>query len=378
MVAFAPKVRNLQGIQMIAKFLPALALVGAIIALSACEEEAPPVVERIRAIKTFTVEELAGGKIRHYTGTIIASDRTSLSFAASGSVEAVLVKQGDQVQAGQVLATLDPKPFQLDVDAARADVRSAKAAYQNVALDFDRQSILYKKNIASKAAYDKAAATEAAAKEDVNVEESQLAQAMRNLEKAKLVAPFDGIIASRDVEPFVEVSAGQALFEINSEGSLELVLFVPDTEISRLTIGKDLSIDVSTVAECGCAGEIVEIGATSGPANAVEVKAAFFGSPDGVLPGMSGEVSIVIAEPESARGYLVPLDAIAPAESETGRGYVFIYSAETGTVSKVPVTGGEGRENLIELVEGVRVGDIIASAGVSLLRDGQKVTLLAK
>jgi RND family efflux transporter MFP subunit len=375
MCYFALAIRRVQGKSMSPKFVPALVLAGATLLLSACEEEAPPVAERVRAIKTFTVTEAAGGNVRRYSGTILAADRTSLSFAASGSVESVAVNQGDRVQAGQLLAALDPKPFQLDVDAARADVRSAKATLEQEALALDRQRILFKKKIAAKAAYDKAAAAEAAAREEVNVVESKLALAVRNLEKAKLIAPFDGIIATRDVEPFVEVSAGQTLFEINSDGTLELVLSVPDAQIGRLTVGQDLAIDVGTVAECGCAGEIVEIGATSGPANAVDVKAIFFGAPPDLLPGMSGEATITVAGPGTARGYLVPLDAIAPAETETGQGFVFKYSPESETVTKVPVSAGEGRENLLEVVEGVEPGDVIAAAGVSLLRDGQKVTL---
>ncbi len=354
-----------------------LVATGLALGLAACEDEAAPVPERIRAIKTFTVTQPASGNVRHYSGTTLAADRSSLSFAVSGTVASIPADEGDRVEAGQLLAELDGEPFKLDVDAARADLRSAKAAYENDALELDRQQTLYKKKIAARAAYDKAIAAEAAARAQVNVAESALAQALRNLDKTKLTAPFDGVIAAREVEPFMQVNAGQTLFEINAEGALELALSVPDTDIGRLIIGQELSIDVRTVPNCGCAGEIIEIGATSGPANAVEVKVAFFGWPSGVLPGMSAEATMVIASAGTVRGYLVPLDAIAPADTETGHAYVFKYSSETGTVSKVPVRGGEGRENLIELVEGVEAGDIIAAAGVSLLRDGQKVKLVA-
>ena len=79
-----------------------------------------------------------------------------------------------------------------------------------------------------------------------------------------------------------------------------------------------------------------------------------------------------------ARGFLVPLAAIAPGD-EASRGYLFKYDVQAGVLRKVPVRGGAGSAgNLIEIVEGVTAGDIIAAAGVSFLRDGQRVKLLGQ
>ena len=72
------------------------------------------------------------------------------------------------------------------------------------------------------------------------------------------------------------------------------------------------------------------------------------------------------------------LTAIAPGDA-AAPGYIFKYDAEAGAVRKVPVRGGEGAaQNLVELVEGVAPGDVIAMAGVGLLRDGQRVRLLSE
>jgi RND family efflux transporter MFP subunit len=186
------------------------------------------------------------------------------------------------------------------------------------------------------------------------------------------------VIASRDVEPFEEVTTGQALFRINSEGALEVIMSVSDSVISRVATGAPVTIDVSTVAGCGCAGRITEIGTASGPANTVPVTAALLDSKPGLLPGMSAEVSVVLSGGEEVRGFLVPLTAIAPGD-EAARGYLFKYDVEARVVRKTPIRGGEGvSENFVEIVEGVAAGDIIAMAGVSFLRDGQRVKLLGE
>ena len=168
------------------------------------------------------------------------------------------------------------------------------------------------------------------------------------------------------------------MFLINSEGALEVDVSVPDSVFSRLSVGAPVTVEVSTVVGCGCTGRITEIGTISGSANAVPVTAALLDSRAELLPGMSAEVSVVLSSERAARGFLVPLAAIAPGD-QTAQGYIFKFEVEAGAVRKVPVRGGEGvAQNLVEIVEGVAPGDIIAAAGVSLLRDGQRVKLLGE
>ena len=76
------------------------------ISLSGCDDAAPPeTAERIRAIKPYYVTEPAGATVRRYSGTVAASDTSALSFAVSGTVQTVTIKQGARVTPGQVLAT---------------------------------------------------------------------------------------------------------------------------------------------------------------------------------------------------------------------------------------------------------------------------------
>jgi len=334
--------------------------------------------ERVRAIKSYTVSEPAGGDVRRYSGTITPSDTSALSFAVSGTVATIAVKQGDRVEEGQVLATLDPKRLELDVQAAQSQLASAQAKYTDKKGALNRQRQLFDKGWVAKAAIDQAVAAFDGAEGELNLARSRLGSAERDLSNARLTAPFAGVIASRDAEPFEEISIGQAIFLINSEGALEVDMSVPDSVISRVSMGGPVTIDVSTVAGCGCAGRITEIGTASGSANAVPVTAALLDSDTGLLPGMSAEISVVLSGGEEVRGFLVPLTAISPGDA-AARGYLFKYDVEARVVRKVPIRGGEGvSENFVEIVEGVAAGDIIAMAGVSFLRDGQRVKLLGE
>lgn len=331
---------------------------------------------RVRAIKSYYVTEPAGADLRSFSGTIVAAGDSALSFAVSGTVQSVKVNQGDRVIEGQVLAMLDPKPFELDVEAARSQLASAQASYTNSKAELERHRQLLDRGWVSRAAYDQAVAAFDAAGGELNLARSRLGIAERDLSNTKLLAPFDGVIARRDIEPFTEVPKAQMVFQINSEDAFEVNLSIPDAIIGRLVIGAPVVLDVSVIAACGCSGRVTEIGTIAGPANAVPVTATILQSAPGLLPGMAAEARIVFSDPEGERGYLVPISAIAPGDGQVP-GYIFKYDTDAGVVRKTPVQNGEGiKDNFIEIIDGVEAGDIIAIAGVSFLRDGQAVRLM--
>ena len=348
--------------------------------LAACDEETEIIntEERVRALKTFTVAQPVGGQTRSFSGSLAAAATSSLSFSVGGTTTKVNVSAGDTVQVGDVLAELDPEPLMLDVEAARSNLTSAQATYDEKLATVDRQRTLFEKEWVAQAALDQALAAFEVAEGEVNVARSKLAAAERDLKKAKLTAPFDGVIASRDVEPFQEVSAGQGLFQINASGAMEVDLSVPDTLVGRIALGAEVNIDVATVPGCGCEGRITEIGVASGAANAVQVTAVLSSVRDGILPGMSAEVELPLSGGAEQSGFLIPITAISPGD-EGAQGYVFVFDANAGVVRRTAVTPGQGvLENLVAISSGVDAGDIVASAGVSFLRDGQTVKLLGE
>lgn len=355
--------------------------VGLSVVLSACEESADveaDAEQRVRAIKAYTVSDPAGADIRRYSGTLAASDTSGLAFSVSGTVTAVEIAQGDRVAAGQVLATLDPEPFDLDVQAARSERAAAQAAFAEKQADLDRQQQLFDKGWVTQAAIDQARAAYDTAQAQLDLARSKVGTAERNRGNADLTAPFDGLIAERKIDAFEEVTAGQILFTVNSEGAMEVELSVPDTIVARLALGAPATVDARAVDRCGCTGRVVEIGAASSAGSAVPIKIALGETREGLLPGMSVDVGLTLSGGPEARGFMVPLSAIA-AGDETAQGYVFIFDPDTGAVSRVAIQGGDGVDgNFVEVVDGVTAGDIVAAAGVSFLRDGQIVKLMGE
>jgi len=86
---------------------------------------------------------------------------------------------------------------------------------------------------------------------------------------------------------------------------------------------------------------------------------------------------LVLGNDDNTGSYLIPIAAIAPGE-EPGRGYVYVYDQNSSTVVQTQIRGKGVRDNRIVITEGLKGGDEIAVAGVSFLRDGQKVKLMVR
>ena len=346
------------------------------LALAGCEREPPEVVEQIRAIKTITVTEFASGQTRKYSGIVQATDSSSLSFQVGGNVQEVNVNLGDHVEQGQVLAVLDKKPYELNVQAGEADLQRSNANLEEKRQAYVRQKTLFDKDWVSQAALDQATAAHDSAKSEVKYSTSKLNLAKRDLSLTILAAPFDGTIAEKTVDPFMEAQAGRKLFEINADGAIEVALSIPETSIHLITLGMAVKVSFSTEQTCPCQARITEIGSVASDANAFPVKAGLIDPPDTIKAGMTAEVAVISEQPGEEVSYLVPLTAIAPGEdAQDNFGFVFVYDPEQTVVNKrkVSVRGGAG--DLIAVYEGVSAGDVLAVAGVSFLTDKQKVKL---
>ena len=344
------------------------------VALTACKEKTE-IMEEIRAIKTITVNEQATEQIRKLSGLVAAVDSSGLSFQVGGQVESVEVDIGDRVKKNQVLAVLDPEPYQLEVDAVGAELVKARANVVNTKSEYDRQQRVYEQGAGAKSDLDSAEYNYRAARSAVDYQIARLDQANRNLRKTKLLSPYDGTIAWRAVNPHEEVKVGQKVFEIDAKGAMEVQLAVPETNIDRIHIDDPVTITFPTLPGESAKGRISFIGSAAVKANAFPVKVELIDPNEKVKPGMTAEANLSMKDENQQPGYLVPFQALLPAP-EANRGYAFVYDPETSTVKKTAVRSRGSEQKKVIVYEGLAAGDIIAVAGVSFLADGMKVKLI--
>ncbi len=352
----------------------AIAMMAAL-TLAGCDEEPPDIAPQIRAIKTYTVTEVASGQTRKFSGQVYATDSSTLSFHVSGTVKEMLVSEGDRVEEDQVLAVVDKQPYKLDVESAEAEVQKARSDLANARQEYERQEELYKKGWVSTARIERVQTQRDVAESQLDFATSKLNLAERDLRLTELRAPFDGTISRKYVEAFVEVSTGQPVYDIEAVGALEVRFDIPETIISRISVGMPVTVKFPRKEIGILRARMTEVGSTAGKANAFPVKAGLEDPPAEIRSRMTTEVSILLAHEGDDSGFLVPLSAIAPGDGP-GQGYAFIYDPETQTVKKTLVMGRGAIDNFVNIVEGVKAGDIVAVAGVTFLSDGQRVKLM--
>jgi RND family efflux transporter MFP subunit len=287
----------------------------------------------------------------------------------------VKVDIGDRVTRDQVLAVLDPEPYELDVDAVKAELTRAEDDVAKSKAEYERQKRLFEQGAGAKRNLEVSEFNYKSARSAVNYQMARLAQAERNLEKTTLLAPYDGSIAWRSVQPNEEVGVGQKILEINASGKMEVQLAVPETTVDRIRIDDSATITFPTLPGESAKGRISYIGSAAVKANAFPVRVVLIDPNKNVKPGMTAQADLFLKVENQQPGYLVPLQALLPAP-ETNQGYAFVYDPNTSTVRKTAVRarGIEDKEAIV--YEGLAPGDIIAVAGVSFLADGMKVKLL--
>lgn len=352
-------------------------IIGIYFLLTACQEAPPPKVqEQIRALKTITINQLASAQTRTFSGVVQAADSTRLSFEIGGKVQDIRFNVGDRVIKGEILASLDRNPYELDVTAAKADLDKAIADYDNKKKEFKRYKSLSKNGYISKSQLDKTQAAQDTARNSVTYARAKLNLAQRDLKNTELRAPFDGFVAKKNIEVHEEINAGQPIFDLDAEGALEVHMVVPESVIGRLYIGSNTTTVFSSAPSVVTDGRIIEIGSSADTANSFPVTSSLLGSPEALRPGMTAEVTISLKENSGTQGYLVPIAALLAQIDKPSTPIVFVYDPNDSTVHRREVKIVSLQENLVVINEGLNAGDILAAAGLSFLNDGQKVRLL--
>ena len=345
-----------------------------ILGLTACGEEevaAPP--PPIRAIKYMVLKKGVEKQQRRISGVITAGTTSNAAFETTGQVIELVKNVGDQVDVGELIAKLDPEPFKLRLQEAESKLQQAQAALSDGQSKFKQQQQLFRKGYATRTSYESSIATLRNAEGAIGIAQSQLKIAKRNLSKADLLAPFSGVVAKRSVEVFEAVTSGAVVYTLQTQGESEVDVSLPETLINFVSIGDKVEVIVSLLGTEPLAGRLTEIAPLSEDVNAYPVTVLLTETSEGLRPGMSAQVVFEFKSDETVGGFTIPIAALKALPGQEG-GAVFVFADGTVKEHSVEVVGL--RDNSLQIKGDIKDGDVIATAGVSLLFDGMQARLL--
>ncbi len=341
--------------------------------LSACFEEkstSPPSPKGVLAVEA-RLSDFASSAI--LSGSVSARFETQLSFRVSGRIIERNVEVGSHVNAGDVLARIDPIQQQADVEVAKASLVAAEAQLRQATLALKRQQELLASQITSKASYDQAEAALRTAQGTVDAAQAVLASVKDTLSFTQLRADADGIITARNAEVGQVQQAAQTVFTLAHDGTRDAVFNV--FESLFLYYQPDASIEVSLLSDPSVkiSATVREVSPTiDSSTGTIRVKVDLgergTSMPLGAI--VSGRFSY-----ESKRVILLPWSAMASVD---GKPAVWLIDSKSSKVGLQPVQVSDYETGQFTVTKGLKDGDLVVSEGGKLLRSGQRVTILKK
>ncbi len=287
-------------------------------------------------------------------GSLIPDEEVDLSFETSGMITEINFKEGTEVKQGQLLAKVNDKPLQAQLQKLNAQVKLAEDRVF-------RQNALLLKDAVSQEAYEQVKTELETLKADIELVEANIAQ-------TELRAPFDGVIGLRQVSVGSYASPTTVVATLTKISPLKVEFSVPERHANSIAKGTKLTFSVE--------GKLVPYNAVVYATESridVETRTltirALYQNTDGLLlPGRYTTVNVKLNEIPNA--IAIPTEAIVP---ELGVDKVYVY--RSGKAQPVEVTTGIRTDAEVQIVKGLQVGDTIITSGTLQLRTGLDVTL---
>lgn len=345
------------------------ALVLLLSVLGGCSKP-PPKVEDIRSVR---VLQLSGKNIEvsaEFSGEVRPRVESRLGFRVGGKVIARKVDVGSVVKQGQVLMQLDAQDLKLAQAQANAGLRAVESTRDLALAELKRYQDLREKNFVSQAVLDTKQSVYKAAQASVDSANAALRGQTNQTGYTSLVSDVDGVVTAVDGEVGQVVAAGTPVVRVARSGEKEIVIGLPEDQVDALRKSGDVQVRLWAYPAELIPGKIREVSPVADPLT--RTYAVRVSIPDEKVDVKLGMTALVRFSSKTPNAMIhVPLTALFHERSTTS-----VWVVENGAVKLVPVQVGGTSGNEVLLASGVTAGQTIVTAGVNLLKAGQKVRIL--
>ncbi|MCD4789866.1 MAG: efflux RND transporter periplasmic adaptor subunit [Bacteroidales bacterium] len=309
-------------------------------------------------VKVFDIKQETIPEILQFSGNILPLKTIKFGFMVAGKIKDVYIKEGQYIYKGDPIATIDPVDYEFAFQASEAQFLDAEK-------EFIRLTNLYNKGSLTQSDYDKISALYKEAKADYQYKKKQL-------EDTHLYSPHDGLIAVKGVEPGEVVPQGMPLFGIVYTKVVYAEAAIPENEINLISLNKNVFVNVPALNDSLFNAKISRIGPVADPyARSFPVKASIQ-NPDLILkPGMIAFLHV----PTGRTGNIIKIPAEAVEMEANGQTYIYLLNQEKNTVTKKNIQTYKAHGNGVEVIDGLKEGDIIVVEGNEKLYNNAKIII---
>jgi RND family efflux transporter MFP subunit len=328
----------------------------------------------VTPVKVFAAAKQSISERIVYTGLIEAWRLANILPDVGGKIAKIYVEAGSRVRQGQLLAELDTRAVDLQLQQAKAALAVAEANYKDAQRNMERMQRLSGENAVSEQQLEKISLAFEAAEAQRQQAQAAVNLLKHQLDVSRMVAPFSGIIAARKAEvgdminPMMGgFASGSGVFTLMDFSRIKINVSVSHQDIVRIRKGQKADISVSAFPGGVFEGSVAIVNLTADPMTRKFDVQVYVDNPDLKLrPNTFGEVSLRISTQDNA--------LVIPQKALLDNGYVFVVE-EDGTAGKKSVTVGLQDSAMIEILSGLVAGERVVVEGNFGLEEGDKLAI---
>jgi len=321
--------------------------------------------EKKEPVFSVDIAEAAPGKIRLYaqsSATLRPERQVEIFAKAAGQIVSLAVEEGDWVEEGQVLASLDGESARLEVEQSRIQVEKTRLEWERIRKSHQEHLVSQEEFEVRQFQYEQA--------------QSQLRQAEHRLGLTAILAPFRGTILRRSCEKGQTIQPSQTCFVLAQVNPMEADIFVPEAVALNIRVGQQAQVSREDGFSAPAGGRVKrvspEVDAKSGT---VKVTLAMENLPAAWRPGTYAHIRIVTESREVAS--LVPAKALMVDSRQICSVFVVQEGTEGFIVRRVEVKRGAEENQLVEISAGLNPGDRVVVTGKESLVEGARVQFVS-
>ena len=299
------------------------------------------------------------------TGIVAADQRSEVTADTQGKVIAVMIERGQRVKMGDPVVRLDVRSAALSAREAQANLAAAKAQKALAEEECKRAQSLLDKGAITRSEYDQQTTQCTSALQQVAAAEARAQMIAKSVSDGLVRAPFDGIIADKNVTPGEWVAPGRSLFTLVDDDPLKIELSVPETAVRAIKLGQRVTLEAVATPDKEYEATITRIGGEIGRTRSLIVEATIDAGTD-LVPGMFAEAAVVIGEKVRP---VVPKTAVVK-RGKTWHAFVAVNGELQDRIVQV---GPAGSPDQVAILRGLEKGEQVAATVDDKIVDGVRI-----
>jgi membrane fusion protein, multidrug efflux system len=339
--------------------------------LAACQEETETAAPQARPVRTVTVEKREAGTPLTFTGRIEAEDEVSLSFRIAGRLIENNAKLGDRIQAGQVVARLEPQNEMNGLRQAQAALTAAQGQLTQARNQFERQQTLFGQGWTTNVNFDQAKQAYQTARSQVDAAEAQVKIAHDQVSFTELKADAPGVLTAIGPAAGEVVQPGQSIVRLARKDGRDAVFDIPAQVIRTAPGDPEIKVSLPDDPAVTARGRVREVAPQANPlTRTFEVKVGLTDPPPAMFLGatVTGRM-----ETEAVPIIEIPATALTKINQQPA---VWVVDPANNTVSMRNVDVLRFDQAVVAVSQGIDTGEVVVTAGVQALHPGQQIRIL--